>query len=387
MSDYLFEEESGDGHPMDFLLAEELDLPKVGEIRQGQVVQHTENVILVDLGAKSEGIIIGDELAALDGETREQLAVGEDVLVYIVDIEDANGNVVLSFTKAAQEQDWDRAAKLLENQDIYKSKIIGHNRGGVLAKLGHIRGFIPNSQLGREHRAPQKEGAEKHFQRLIGQTISVKIIEVDRKRNRLIMSEKAASQEIRAAKREKLLAELKAGDTCEGRVVNLANFGAFVDIGGIEGLVHLSELSWKRTNNPSEVVKVGQEVEVYILEIDEEQKRLALSLKRLEPDPWSLLEQNYRVGQLVEVTITKITKFGAFARLDDEYGLVGLIHISEMSEDHVTHPNEVVKVSQKVMVRIIRIDTEQRQLGLSLKQVTSDKYIEADMEILSPSSS
>lgn len=386
MSDNYNEKGSGGSHPMDFLLTEELDLPAVGEIRQGQVVKHTDNVILVDLGAKSEGIIVGDELAALDDEIREQLSVGKDIRVYIVDIEDEHGNLILSYTKAAQEQDWIRANDLLESQEVYECKIIGYNRGGILAKMGHIRGFIPNSQLERNHQASSKENADKHFQQLIGKSISTKIIEVDRKRNRLIMSERAARQEIKSAKRDKLLAQLKEGDVCTGRVVNLTNFGAFVDIGGIEGLVHLSELSWKRTNNPAEVVQLGDEVQVYVLKIDAEQQRLALSIKRLEPDPWTLLDQHYRVGELVEVTITKITKFGAFARLDDEYELVGLIHISELSEDHVEHPREIVKPSQQVMARIIRIDIEQRQLGLSLKQVSSDKYIEADMEMLSTSS-
>ncbi len=386
MSDNIFNAGSGDGHPMDFLLAEELNLPKVGEIRQGQVVKHTDNVILVDLGAKSEGIIAGDELAALDSKAREILAVGNDVRVFIVDLEDQNGNLILSYAKAAQEQDWETANELLDNQQVYDSKIIGYNRGGVLVKMGHIRGFVPNSQLGRDRQARQKESSDKHFQSLVGQAISAKVIEVDRKRNRLIMSERAARQEIRAAQREKLLANIKVGDVHKGRVVNLANFGAFVDIGGLEGLVHLSELSWKRTNNPSDVLKVGEEVEVYVLNIDNEKNRLALSIKRLLPDPWTLLEQHYQVGQLVEATITKITNFGAFARLNDEYELVGLIHISEMSEDRIEHPREIVKPSEKMMVRIIRIDTEQRQLGLSLKQVASDKFLEADMEMLSTSS-
>lgn len=386
MSDNYHDSENGDSHPMDFLLTQELNLPSVGEIRRGQVVQHSENFILVDLGAKSEGIIIGDELTALDEETLEELTVGAEVRVFIVDVEDSNGNIVLSYAKAAQERDWDDAADLLKSQDIYKTKIVGFNRGGVLVKVGHIRGFIPNSQLSRDHQAKNKDGADKHFQTLIGKTITTKVIEVDRKRNRLILSERAAGQEIREAKREALLEKLSVGDVCDGKVVNLANFGAFVDIGGIEGLVHLSELSWKRTNNPSEVVQVGDKVKVSILKIDEDQKRLALSIKRLQPDPWSVLEDHYRVGQLVEVTITRITKFGAFARLDDEYELVGLIHISELSESHIENPNEIVKPSQKVMVRIIRIDTEQRQLGLSLKQVSSDKFIEADMEMLSSSS-
>lgn len=385
MSDNFHDMASGGSHPMDFLLTQELDLPTAGEIRQGQVVQHSENFILIDLGAKSEGIIIGEELTAIDEETREQLTVGTDVRVLILEVEDSNGNIVLSYTKAAQERDWDQAIQLLKSQDAYKTKIVGFNRGGVLAKLGHIRGFIPNSQLSREHQVKNKDNAEKHFQSLVGKPVTTKVIEVDRKRNRLIMSERAASQEIREAKREKLLADLNVGDVCTGKVVNLANFGAFIDIGGIEGLVHLSELSWKRTNNPAEILQVGDEVQVSILKIDDDQKRLALSIKRLQPDPWSLLNEHYRVGQLVEVTITKITKFGAFARLDDEYELVGLIHISELSENHVENPHEVLKPSQKVMVRIIRIDTEQRQLGLSLKQVSSDKFIEADMEMLSTS--
>ena len=385
MSDNFHDIASGEGHPMDFLLTQELDLPNTGEIREGQVVQHSENFILVDLGAKSEGIIIGEELSAIDEETREQLTVGTDVRVFIVETEDSSGSIVLSYAKAAQERDWDHAIQLLKSQDVFKTKIVGFNRGGVLAKLGHIRGFIPNSQLSREHQARNKDNADKHFQSLVGKPATTKVIEVDRKRNRLIMSERAASQEIREAKREKLMAKLNVGDVCTGKVVNLANFGAFVDIGGIEGLVHLSELSWKRTNNPAEVLQVGDEVQVSILKIDEDMKRLALSIKRLQPDPWSLLDDHYRVGQLVEVTVTKITKFGAFARLDDDYELVGLIHISELSESHIENPHEILKPSQKVMVRIIRIDTEQRQLGLSLKQVSSDKFIEADMEMLSTS--
>ncbi|MEJ2747501.1 MAG: S1 RNA-binding domain-containing protein [Anaerolineae bacterium] len=387
MSDNYHDSESGGSHPMDFLLTQELNLPAVGEIRRGQVVQHSENFILIDLGGKSEGIIIGEELTALDEETLEQLEVGADVRVYVMDVEDSNGNIVLSYRKAAEENDWEDAANLLKSQDIYKTKIIGFNRGGVLAKVGHIRGFIPNSQLSRENQAKNKEDFDKHFQTLIGRPVTTKVIEVDRKRNRLILSERAARQEIREAKREALLKDLNIGDVCEGKVVNLADFGAFVDIGGIEGLVHLSELSWKRTNDPSEVIQVGDKVKVSILKIDEDQKRLALSIKRLQPDPWSLLEDHYHVGQLVEVTITKITRFGAFARLNDDYELVGLIHISELSENHIDNPHDIVKPSQKVMVRIIRIDTEQRQLGLSLKQVSSDRFIEADMEMLSSSSS
>lgn len=368
-------------HPMDFLLNEEINLPTAGEIRQGWIVQHRDNAILVDIGAKSEGIISSRELEKLDDESLEELAEGNEISVYVVDPEDKNGDLILSYTKAAEEKDWQKAEKLLESQEVYQSKVVGYNRGGALVKVGQVRGFVPNSQLRRDRRL-SGDNRQDHLEQLTGEEISTKVIEVDRQRNRLILSERAAYKEIREAKRADLLATLQKGDVCDGRVVNLADFGAFVDIGGMEGLVHLSELSWKRINDPAEVLQVGDRVKVYVLNVDEERQRLALSLKRLEPDPWTMIDENYRVGQLVEATITKLAKFGAFARLNDEYELEGLIHISELSEDHVNHPREVVAPSQEVTIRIIRIDPEQRQLGLSLKQVTSEEFLQEDLEML-----
>ena len=243
---------------------------------------------------------------------------------------------------------------------------------------------MPNSQLSRDRQINRNDQTEKQraLQNLVGETLRVKVIEVDRDRNRLILSENAAGKEIREARRTKLLEGLEEGAVIKGRVVNLADFGAFVDIGGIEGLVHLSEMSWKRISKPSDLLRVGEEVEVTILNIDEERQRVALSMKRLQPDPWSLIDETYEVGQLVEVTVTRLTKFGAFARLQDDYQLEGLIHISEMSEDRVENAQEIVKPEDTVMVRIIRIDPDQRQLGLSLKQVSSDRYIENDLAML-----
>jgi small subunit ribosomal protein S1 len=372
-------------HPMQFILEEDLKLPVAGEIRQGWVVEHQNNVILIDIGAKSEGMIIGREADRMDEESREALAVGNQVHVCVVEPEDQNGNLIVSYSRAAEEQDWLRVSELLKNEETCQGKVTGFNRGGVLARIGELRGFVPNSQLSRDRNIGHQDDAEAYMQELIGQKLHVKVIEVDRERNRLILSERAAEQELREARRNELMAELKEGDVREGRVVNLADFGAFVDIGGIEGLVHLSELSWKRVNNPAEVLKLGDEVKVSILNIDTKRQRLALSIKRLQPDPWTMIEDQYHVGQLVEATITKLTKFGAFARVRDQYELIGLIHISELSEEHVVHPREVVAPSQTVMVRVIRIDPEQRQLGLSLKQVSSDKYLEADLEMLTAS--
>jgi small subunit ribosomal protein S1 len=378
----LMQTDVGDtSHPMDLLLAEELNLPAAGEIRKGWVVEHQNNLILIDIGAKSEGMIDQQELATYDKQTRDELAVGNEVSVYVVNIEDRDGNIIVSYSRAIQERDWETALNLLESQDIYKGEVIGCNRGGLLVSVGLLRGFLPNSQIS-PRRFPNRRATNEQLQKLIGETISAKVIEVDRERNRLILSERAATKEIREARRARLLEEIEEGDEYDGRVINLTNYGAFVDIGGVEGLVHLSELSWKRVNNPADILTVGDEVQVSVLSIDQDRQRIALSIKRLEPDPWTMIDELYEEGQLIEANITRLTKFGAFARLNDQYGLEGLIHISELSENHIEHPREVVKSSENVMVRIIRIDPDQRQLGLSLKQVASAEYMEADLSLL-----
>ncbi len=368
-------------HPMDFLLDEELNLPSAGEIRSGWVVSQRNNEILVDIGAKSEGVIGGNEISDMDAETLDKLSVGNEIQVYIVNPEDNNGNIILSYAKAKEEEDWVKAVDFLESQEVCECKVVGFNRGGVLVDVGHVRGFVPNSQLRRDRHIQRGDQIDKQraMQALVGQTLNAKIIEVNRERNRLILSETAASKEIREAQKAEIINNMEVGEVFEGQVVNLANFGAFVDIGGIEGLVHLSELSWKRVSKPSDVLKVGDTVKVSVLKIDHDRQRIALSIKRLEADPWTLIEDTYQIGQLFEATITRLTKFGAFARLNDDYQLEGLIHISEMAEDRVEHPREIVKVDDKVMVRIIRVDAEQRQLGLSLKQVASEKFMESDL--------
>jgi small subunit ribosomal protein S1 len=372
------------GHPMSSFLTEDfgLGIPMSGEVRRGFVVAHRNNEILVDIGAKSEGIISGRELEMLDGSGREVLQVGNEIPVYVVDPEDRNGNIILSYVRAVEEQDWNSAQLLLDNQEVYAGKVIGFNRGGLLVKMGQVRGFVPASQLSSNRQASYgAESTEDVLRRLVGQKIFAKVIEVDRSRNRLILSERAASREMREVQRSQLLDGLKEGEVRDGRIVNLADFGAFVDIGGVEGLVHLSELSWKRVNHPSEKLKLGDQVTVYILSVDQERQRVALSLKRLEADPWNTMDQHHQVGQLVEATITKLTKYGAFARLNDEYELEGLIHISELSTDHVKHPGDVVQKGQSVTARIVRIDPEQRQLGLSLKRVPSDEYMLSDLAL------
>jgi small subunit ribosomal protein S1 len=357
-----------------------VDIPKVGEVRDGEVIDYNGKEIMVDIGAKSEGLILSDEVDSLDEESMDILAVGNTVRVMVVSTEDRNGNIILSYTKALQEEDWILANELLESQETFKGKAVGYNRGGLLVKLGQVRGFVPASQLGNHRRTRGQRGSnEERLANIVGETITAKVIEVDRGRNRLILSERAAMKEIRAAQRERVLENIEVGETLPGKIVNLADFGAFVDIGGIEGLVHLSELSWKRVDHPSEILNVGDDVEVYVINIDEERFRVGLSLKRLEPDPWTIIRSVYSEGELVEATVTNLTRYGAFARINDDYALEGLIHVSELAEEHVEHPQDIVRKGQVVAARIIRIDPEQRQLGLSLKQVASPKFMEADL--------
>ena len=271
------------------------------------------------------------------------------------------------------------AQRLAESGDTYEGVVVGHNKGGLLVEVGRLRGFMPISQLASGRQFDRQRSTSGQLQRHVGEDVVVKVIEVDRERNRLILSERAANRERQAARREELLENLEEGEVREGRVVNLTDFGAFVDIGGLEGLVHISELSWKRVGHPRDVLKIGDQLQVSVLNVDQERQRVALSLKRLQTDPWTIVDEIYQVGQLVEATVMKLAPFGAFARIDDDYQLEGLIHISELSEGHVGHPKEVVKPGDTVTLRIIRVDPEQRQIGLSIKEVTSANYMDVDM--------
>jgi small subunit ribosomal protein S1 len=372
-----------EANPMSALLDSDygLSLPTRGEIREGVVARITPSEILVDVGAKSEGVITGRELDSLEESTRRALATGQTILVYVMDPEDRNGNIVLSLTRAREEQDWRDAETLLASQDVYSGAVAGFNKGGLIVKLGNVRGFVPASQLGpSRRRRSEGDTPEQKWARMVGEPMQVKVIEVDRGRNRLILSERAAAKESREAQKDRLLTEIKAGDVRKGHVISLAEFGAFVDIGGADGLVHLSELSWKHITHPNEVLHVGQEVEVVVLNVDHERKRIGLSLKRREDDPWTLIQRKYAIGQLISGTITKLAKFGAFARVEGEDEIEGLIHVSELSDGHIEHPREVVTEGQTLTLRVIKIEPDKRRMGLSLKRVASAEYADTDWE-------
>lgn len=372
-----------DANPMFALLDSDygLSMPSRGEIREGVIARVTPSEILVDVGAKSEGVINGRELDSLDEATRKGLQIGQTLLVYVLDPEDRNGNIVLSLTRAREEQDWRDAETLLGSQDVYNGSVAGFNKGGLIVKLGNVRGFVPASQLGpSRRRRSEGDTPEQKWARMVGEPMQVKVIEVDRGRNRLILSERAAAKESREAQKDKLLAEIKAGDVRTGHVISLADFGAFVDIGGADGLVHLSELSWKHVTHPNEVLRVGQEVEVVVLNVDHDRKRIGLSLKRREDDPWTVIQKKYQIGQLVKGTITKLAKFGAFARVEGEDEIEGLIHVSELAEGHIEHPREVVSEGQALTLRVLKIEADKRRMGLSLKRVSSADYENVDWE-------
>jgi small subunit ribosomal protein S1 len=385
------EEESGDEsiNKMEALLAEEgltIDFPKRGEIRKGTIASISDGQILVSVGAKSEGILAGKELDSIEDETVESWEVGDEIKVFVVTPEDSNGNLILSYTRALEEENWQTAEELLESEDSFTSKIEGYNKGGLLVPLGTIRGFVPASQIGLGRRLTiTGNSPEERYSEMVGEEIEVCVIEVDRDRRRLILSERAASSETRDSIKERVIDELEEGEVRTGRVTSLADFGAFVNINGADGLVHLSELSWEHINHPSEVLEVGQEVKVKVISIDEDRKRIGLSIRRLKDDPWEDQIEELTEGQLVEGKITRLTNFGAFARLlleDIEGDLEGLIHISEISERRIEHPKEVLHEGDVVTLRIIKIEEDTHRIGLSMRRVDSPAYTDLDWKTL-----
>jgi len=372
-----------DNHNMEALLAQQgdIDFPRQGEIRTGVIASIGQNQILVSVGTKSEGIISGRELEQISKEDLESFEVGQSIPVFVLNPEDHNGNVVLSFNRAREETDWLDAEALLKSKASYHSQIIGYNKGGLIVRFGGLRGFVPASQVSLSRRAAQTgDTPDKRWSDMVNEEVDVCVIEVDREKRRLILSERAASTETREMVKDRLLDDLKEGDVRTGRVTSLAEFGAFVNINGADGLVHLSEISWDRIQNPAEVLKVGQEVKVKVINIDREKKRIGLSIRQLKDDPWMNMVKDYQVGQLVEGVITRLAKFGAFARLSDE--IEGLIHISEISEKRIEHPREVLKEGESVTLRIIKIDPDNHRIGLSMRKVESMAYADMDWQTL-----
>jgi len=359
---------------MDDYLTEEYDYqqPHRGDIRTGLVVEANERGLVVDIGFKREGFVYNEDLSRLDEETRSSIQVGDTVPVFVLRPTNREGHPILSIHQARLYEDWLKAEQMLESGELYEGEIAGFNRGGLIVRFGKIRGFIPASQVVGLPRRLSADDRRRRLEQMVGQRAGLRIIEVDRRRRRLIFSQRRALRAWQDVQRERVMTELTEGEVRHGIVSDITSFGAFVDLGGADGLIHVSELSWRRVDDPHEVLKTGQEVDVYVLGVDRERKRIALSLKKLEPDPWTLVDEHYQVGQLVEGRITRVLDFGAFVELD--LGLEGLLHVSEMIGTPELQPSDIVHPGETMPVKIIRIESQRKRLALSAKQVRKNEW-------------
>ena len=347
-----------------------------GDIVEGEVVDVRDGFLVVDIGFKSEGIVAGKELKSELVDWRD-LEVGDKVMVYVVKPEDEEGQLVLSIRRTQQATAWLNLEKAKEENKIVESVVVESNNGGLIVEIGKdIRGFIPTSQLDasrvyssgvRQVGKDISSRVQKKLSSLIGEKISTRIIELDREKNRIILSEKMVTQARDLEQREKTLNKVKEGDTLEGTVSGITPFGVFVNAEGLEGLVHLSELSWDKVEDIGSLYSVGTKVNVMVIGVSDGGKRVAYSIKRLQQDPWAEAISKYKVGDVVEGEVQKVVPYGAFVRIDK--GLNGLIHISELSDKLVKDPANIVKEGDEVKVKILSISSTERHLGLSLKAV------------------
>lgn len=334
--------------------------PRRGEIRNATILQIDDREIIVDLGAKQDGIVPSQDIERLDPQFKNELKVGADVPVYVLNPRDQDDNLIVSINMGLQRYDWEKARELLQSEDVVTVTVTGHNRGGILVKWNRLEGFIPSSHLVSLNLSSDRRDSASE---LTGEELVVKVIEVDQDRRRLIFSEREAQKEWRAQQKARLLAELKEGDVVKGTVTGLRDFGAFVNLGGADGLIHVSELAWHRVDHPRDVLKVGDEIDVYVLNLDRESNRIALSRKRLLRDPWEDAAERYHEGQLVEGTVTNVVDFGAFVALDN--GLEGLLHLSEMGDGSLKEPHSYVKKGDRLSLRISHLEPEKRRVGFT----------------------
>ena len=364
----------------------EMKSARRGDIVEGVIMRaDPSDGLFVNIGQKSEAHVPSNEMRTVETDDITSLA-GGSIIAMVVRPESGDNPAILSVDRAVGEQGWRSLEKAMESGEVIEGNIAGFNRGGSIVEVEGVQGFVPMSQLvsvPRERfRLYQEEGSslsQEEQQSIqaaqaaeLGRSIQMKVLEVNRSRNRAIFSERQAVQESRDALKARLIAELSEGEVRMGRVTGISSFGAFVDIGGADGLIHISELSWSMVNSPEEVVNVGQEVDVYVLRVDAENMKIALSLRRLQPEPWETIQDRHNIGDVVDATVTKLTNFGAFARVEDS--IEGLIHISELSARMISHPREVVREGEDVRVKILRIEPERRRLGLSLKQADDGNY-------------
>lgn len=347
--------------------------PQVGDIRQGIILAISPQGVIVDLNLKRDGLVPPSDLAKLEPEERDALQVNDELFVYVLNT-DKPDSLLVSINLARLNQDWIKAEEMLESGEMVEAEVIGYNKGGAIVPFGRLRGFVPISHLSDMNPGMGDRRRQQRLAQLRGQTLPLKVIEVNRRRRRLVLSQREAQKEWDAKRREELLGTLEEGQIVTGRVSGLRDFGAFVNLGGADGLIHISQLAWHRVDHPREVLKVGDEIDVYIMRIDQESQRISLSRKRILPNPWETVSERYHENQLVEGTITRIVDYGAFAEI--EPGVEGLLHVSQLSRGTVENVAEVVQEGETHLLRIVNIDKKRQRMGLSLKAVTAMEQIE-----------
>ncbi|MCI1997841.1 MAG: 30S ribosomal protein S1 [Olsenella sp.] len=343
-----------------------------GDLVTGTVVKIERDEVLLDIGYKSEGVIPARELSIRkDVNPADVVSLGDQIEALVLQKEDKEGRLVLSKKRAEYERAWNRVEEKFNSGENVEGEVIEVVKGGLILDIG-LRGFLPASLVDLRR--------VKDLNAYLGTRIEARVIEMDRNRNNVVLSRRVVLEEARKAERTEILSKLKPGMRLRGTVSSIVDFGAFVDLGGIDGLIHISELSWNHVNHPSEVVKVGQEVEVQVLDVDLNRERISLGLKQTTEDPWRTLVKKYPVGAIVEGTVTKLVTFGAFVDLGD--GVEGLVHISEMAKQHVDQPSQVCNVGDKVQVKVMEIDLDRRRISLSMKAAAETLGTEVEVKPL-----
>jgi small subunit ribosomal protein S1 len=359
MKDF-FREENGEIVPVDESVL--IDF-KDGDIVEGEVVRIDKDEVLVDIGYKSEGLVPSNELTIRKGADPHQVVeLGQRIEALVLQKEDADGRLILSAKRAAFERAWNRIEEAYNEQRTVEGPVIEVVKGGLILDIG-LRGFLPASLVDIRR--------VRNLEAFLGEKLECKVIELNRSRNNVVLSRRAVLEEERKEERERILTSLEEGMIVRGTVSNLVDFGAFVDLDGIDGLIHISELSWNHVDHPSEVVQVGEEVEVKVLEVDRDRERISLGLKQTRKDPWQEIVERVNVGEQIQGRVTKLVTFGAFVEVAE--GVEGLIHISELAEHHVETPDEIVRSGDEVDARIIDVDARRRRLSLSLRPKREDR--------------
>lgn len=336
--------------------------PRRGQVRNAIILDIGENDMVVSMGGKRDGIVPRQDLDLLDESYRKSLQVGDQVPIVILGSEESSEEILVSINRGLRQQEWLQAEELLESGEIVEATVTDLNRGGVIVSFGQLNGFVPNSHLDSIPQGLSGKQLQEAKENLIGHELSLAVVEVEQHRRRLLLSERKAKR----YRRRQLLKELSEGDVRTGVVTNVVEFGAFVDLGGLDGLIHISELDWGHVGHPRDVVSVGDEIEVYVMSIDRQKKRIALSRKRLVPDPWQKISEEMHPGQTVEGIVTNIADFGVF--VDIGRSVEGLVHVSEMPAGEATLA--MLQLGARVSMRVLEVDAERRRIALSMRGIS-----------------